>query len=52
MQIGSGTECGAEAANRIVMDAFAGQWRSGVLKLIILITDDDAEAGQTFFTNT
>ena len=52
MQIGSAIECGAEAANRITMDSFAGQWRSGVLKLIILITDDDAEANQAFFTNT
>ena len=42
MSIGSGVggaEPGGQAAYRIAANAFSGQWRSGVLKLVINVTD-------------
>ena len=52
MQLGSGTECGGEATYEVVANDFAGSFRSGVQKLIILVTDDDPENTTTWFQNT
>ena len=52
MQLGSGTECGGQAAYEVVANDFAGSFRSGVQKLIILVTDDDPENTTTWFQNT
>ena len=51
MALGESIECGGQATYDI-SQGFAGQWRANVLKLIIVITDDDSEAGSTYFTNT
>ena len=60
----SGPEPGGVASYKAAADAFAGQWRSGVLKLIIHITDNypggtddyynstDVQYFQTTLTNT
>ncbi len=52
MSLGSSIECGGTASYEVVQNSFAGQWRSGVLKLIILITDDTPEENSTYFNNT
>lgn len=52
MQLGSGTECGGQAAYEIVANDFAGSFRSGVQKLIILVTDDNPENTTSWFQNT
>lgn len=52
MQLGSGTECGGQATYEVVANDFAGSFRSGVQKLIILVTDDDPENTTTWFQNT
>ncbi len=62
MAIGAGTECGGVATYEVVQNSFAGQWRSNVLKLVILITDDEPSEGYangnsngtdpTYFNNT
>lgn len=57
MVLGSAVECGGEATSQVVQNSFAGQWRSNVLKLIILITDDTPDQSApgvedaTFFNN-
>ena len=57
MVLGSAVECGGEATSQVVQNSFAGQWRSNVLKLIILITDDTPDQTSpgvedaTFFNN-
>ena len=57
MVLGSNIECGGEATSQVVQNSFAGQWRSNVLKLIILITDDRPDQQSpgvedaTFFAN-
>jgi len=52
MQLGSSTECGGQATYEVVANDFAGSFRSGVQKLIILVTDDDPENTTTWFQNT
>ena len=51
MALGHGTECGGQATYDI-SQGFAGQWRADVLKLIIVITDDQSEESVSYFTNT
>jgi len=52
MEIGSGIECGGQATYEVVANDFAGSFRSGVQKLIIIVTDDDPENTTTWFENT
>ena len=52
MELGSNTETGGLATYQIAQNQFAGSFRSGVLKLIILITDDGPEIQHSYFTNT
>ena len=62
MSLGAGTECGGVASYEVIQNSFAGQWRANVLKLVILITDDEPEEGfangntngtdPTYFNNT
>ena len=52
MALGAATECGGTATYEVVQNSFAGQWRSNVLRLIILITDDIPDENSTYFNNT
>ena len=52
MSLGNSSEYGGRAIEMIAGDGFAGQWRAGVQRLIILITDDDPEMNSTYFANT
>ena len=52
MAIGSGLECGGRGCYEVIQNSFAGQWRSNVLRLIILITDDEPTESTTYFNNT
>ena len=52
MSLGASTECGGTATYEVVQNSFAGQWRSNVLRLIILITDDIPNENSTYFNNT
>lgn len=52
MVLGSGVECGGTAAYEVIQNSFAGQWRSNVLRLIVLITDDEPSESSTYFSNT
>ena len=52
MALGSAVECGGTATYEVVQNSFAGQWRSNVLRLIILITDDVPSESSTYFSNT
>ena len=52
MTMGSNTECGGQAAYEVVANDFAGSFRSGVQKLIIIVTDDHPENNTTWFQNT
>lgn len=52
MVMGSGLECGGQAALVIANDMFAGTWRSGVQRLIILVTDDIPEESASYFKDT
>ena len=52
MALGASTECGGTATYEVVQNSFAGQWRSNVLRLIILITDDIPDENSTYFNNT
>lgn len=51
MSLGENTECGGQATYDI-SQGFAGQWRADVLKIIIVITDDQSEESATYFANT
>ena len=51
MDLGENIECGGQATYDI-SQGFAGQWRADVLKLIIVITDDQSEENSSYFTNT
>jgi len=51
MSLGEAFECGGQATYDI-SQGFAGQWRADVLKLIIVITDDQSEESATYFANT
>ena len=51
MSLGEAIECGGQATYDI-SQGFAGQWRADVLKLIIVITDDQSEESATYFANT
>ena len=51
MALGHSTECGGQATYDI-SQGFAGQWRADVLKIIIVITDDQSEESATYFANT
>ena len=51
MALGENIECGGQATYDITQ-GFAGQWRADVLKLIIVITDDQSEESASYFTNT
>ena len=52
MSLGSSVECGGRAIAECASNGFAGQWRSGVQKLIILITDDQSENNSTYFNQS
>jgi hypothetical protein len=52
MSLGQSVECGGVASYEVIQNSFAGQWRANVLKLIILITDDEPEENSTYFNNT
>ena len=52
MVLGAGTECGGAASYEVIQNSFAGSWRADVLKLIILITDDEPTESATYFNNT
>jgi hypothetical protein len=49
---GSGPEPGAFAIEEVADNAFAGGFRNGVQKLIILVTDNTHEAQLTYLQNT
>ena len=51
MALGENIECGGQATYDITQ-GFAGQWRADVLKLIIVITDDQSEEINSYFSNT
>ena len=48
MPMGTSTEWGLRAISEVVNNGFAGSFRNGVQKLIILITDDDPENNTTY----
>ena len=52
MALGSSAECGGIASYEIASNGFAGSWRTGVQKLIIVITDIYPEASMSWFQNT
>ena len=52
MALGSSVECGGTASYEVIQNSFGGQWRANVLKLIILITDDEPTESSTYFNNT
>jgi len=52
MSLGDSLECGGLAIKMVAGDDFAGSWRSGVQRLIILITDTHPETNTTYFQNT
>lgn len=52
MVLGGNVEAGGLATYQIAQNQFAGSFRSEVLKLIILITDDGPEIQHSYFTNT
>lgn len=52
MALGAAVECGGTATYEVVQNSFAGQWRSNVLRLVILITDDVPAESSTYFNNT
>lgn len=51
MSLGEAIECGGQATYDI-SQGFAGQWRADVLKIIIVITDDQSEESAAYFQNT
>ena len=50
MPMGASKEWGLTAISEVVNNSFAGSFRSGVQKLIILITDDAPERNMTYAT--
>lgn len=48
MALGHGIECGGLACYEVIQNDFAGIFRQDALKVIILITDDDAENAVDF----
>ena len=48
MPMGTNNEWGLRAISEVVNNGFAGSFRNGVQKLIILITDDDPENNTTY----
>lgn len=52
MVMGTNKEVGGIAIEEVAGNAFAGQWRSGVQRLIILVTDTTPEMSTTYFQNT
>ncbi|MDA8988700.1 VWA domain-containing protein [bacterium] len=50
MPMGASTEWGMTAISEVVNNGFAGSFRSGVQKLIILITDDDPQQDAAYAT--
>ena len=52
MEMGTNKEVGGLAIEEISSNDFAGQWRSGVQRLIILVTDTVPEMPLSYFQNT
>ena len=52
MEMGTNKEVGGLAIEEVVSNSFAGQWRSGVQRLIILVTDTTPEMSTSYFQNT
>ena len=52
MSLGDSLECGGLAIKMVAGDDFAGSWRSGVQRLVILITDTHPETDTSYFQNT
>lgn len=50
MPMGASTEWGMTAISEVVNNGFAGSFRNGVQKLIILITDDDPQQDAAYAT--
>ena len=52
MKMGTNLETGGQAIYEVVVNGFAGSFRSGVQKLIIVVTDTHPEYGSSWFQNT
>lgn len=52
MVMGTNLEVGGQAIYEVVVNGFAGSFRSGVQKLIIVVTDTHPEYGSSWFQNT
>ena len=52
MVIGANKEVGGLAIEEVAGNSFAGQWRAGVQRLVILVTDAPPEMSTTYFQQT